>query len=163
MNEQAKSQQPKSGKDSRGWAVFLRFFFVSAALSDTGGFVICWVMAVRGVASHKPSAGKRQRALALDAGTKGFIGFGYKTKSTGFIGCAVFKVFLCVSVIIRHRRIWPLTLAQRVFLVFVKKIKPQGLSTVPPIACELARKADDDYFPQISKNSTKSHISHRLS
>ena len=69
--------------------MFLRFSFVSASLSDRGGFAICWVMAGRGVASHKPSAGKRQRALALDAGTKGFIGFGYKTKSTGFVGCAV--------------------------------------------------------------------------
>jgi hypothetical protein len=72
-----------------------RFFFVSASLSDRGGFAGCWVMAVRGVASHKPSPGKRQRALALDAGTKGFIGFGYKTKTTGFIGCAGFgQIFI---------------------------------------------------------------------
>ena len=50
-------------------------------------FAVCWVMAVRGVASHKPSF------------------------SNG-------------------KGLWPLTLAQRVLLVFVIKLNPQGLSGV---------------------------------
>ena len=71
------------GNEFMGRAVFLRFFFVSASLSDTGGFADCWVMAVRGVVSHKPSSN-----------------YG--------------------------KGLWPLTLAQRVFLVLVIKLKPQG-------------------------------------
>ena len=71
-----------------GRAVFLRFSFVSASLSDIGGFAGCWVMAVRGVASHKPSS------------------------SNG-------------------KGLEPLTLVQRVLLVFVINLKPQGLSGVP--------------------------------
>ena len=42
-----------------------------------------WIVFVRG--NHDNPAyfdGK-----VFDAGTKGFLGFGYKTKSTGFIGC----------------------------------------------------------------------------
>ena len=42
-----------------------------------------WIVLVRG--NHDNPAyfdGK-----VFDAGTKGFLGFGYKTKSTGFIGC----------------------------------------------------------------------------
>ena len=61
---------------------------MSASLSDTGGFADCWVMAVRGVASYKPSSSN---------------GKGHGS----------------------------LTLAQRVLLVFVIKLNPQGLSGVP--------------------------------
>ena len=54
---------------------------MSASSSDKGGFAVCGVKAVRGEASHKPSPRKRQRALALDADTKGFLGFGFKAGS----------------------------------------------------------------------------------
>ena len=50
------------------------------------------VKAVRGEASHKPSPRKRQRALGPDADTKGFLGFGYKTKMHWI--CRVRRYFL---------------------------------------------------------------------
>ena len=76
--------------DNRGSTVFLRFFFVPASSSDGGGFAVWWVMAVRGVASYKPSSNNG------------------KGRS-------------------------PLTLAQRVFLVLVIKLraKPLDLSSAP--------------------------------
>ena len=49
--------------------------------SDEGGSPGEGVMAVRGEASHKPSSPSPGRGAALDAGTKGFLGFGYKTKN----------------------------------------------------------------------------------
>ena len=54
---------------------------MSTSSSDKGGFAVCGVKAVRGEASHKPSPRKRQRALGLDADTKGFLGFGFKNKN----------------------------------------------------------------------------------
>ena len=66
---------------SRRDSLFSRFSFVSASSSDKGGFAVCGVKAVRGEASHKPSPHKQQRALALDADTKGFLGFGFKVGS----------------------------------------------------------------------------------
>ena len=80
MNKQNHDNQNQE-KTQTGRTVFLRFFFVPASSSDGGGFAVWWVMAVRGVASHKPSSNKWQRALALDAGAKGFLGFGYKTNN----------------------------------------------------------------------------------
>ena len=65
---------------------------MSASSSDGGGFAVCGVMAVRGEASHKPSPRKRQRALALDADTKGFLGFGFTTKIHWI--CRVRRFFL---------------------------------------------------------------------
>ena len=70
---------PPRQRASRRDSLFSRFSFGSASSSD-GGFAVCGVMAVRGESSHKPSPRKRQRALSLDADTKGFLGFGFKTK-----------------------------------------------------------------------------------
>ena len=65
---------------SRRDSLFSWFSFVSASSSDKGGFAVCGVKAVRGEASHKPSPRKRQRVLGPDDDTKGFLGFGFKTK-----------------------------------------------------------------------------------
>ena len=60
-------------------SLFCRFSFVSAPRSDGGGSVIWALRAVRGPASHKNSKPKWQRAKALGADSKGFIGFGHKS------------------------------------------------------------------------------------
>ena len=81
---------------------------MSASSSDKGGFVVCGVKAVRGEASHKPSPRKRQRALALDADTKDFLGFGFKTKKHWFVGCEIFFWYTILNIsAIQH--LWQLS------------------------------------------------------
>ena len=58
-----------------GDSLFSWFSFVSAPRTDEGGAAICGMGAERGEASHKPSSHKWQRAIALGADAKGFIGF----------------------------------------------------------------------------------------
>ena len=76
----AEGSEPHGQRTSRRDSLFSWFSFVSASSTDKGGFAVCGVKAVRGEASHKPSPRKRQRVWGPDADTKGFLGFGFKTK-----------------------------------------------------------------------------------
>ena len=78
-------------KTPTGRTVFLRFYFVPASSSDGGGFAVWWVMAVRGVASHKPSSnnGKGRSPLTMAQRVFLVLVIQLRTKTTGFIGWAI--------------------------------------------------------------------------
>ena len=63
-----------------GWdSLFSRFGFGSASASGKGGFAVCGGrrrLEAKPLTSLHPR--KRQRALGLDADTRGFLGFGFK-------------------------------------------------------------------------------------
>ena len=77
-------------KTTTGSTVFLRFFFVPASSSDGGGFAVWWVMAVRGIASHKPSSNNGNGRSPLTMAQIVFLVLVIKlrTKTTGLIGWA---------------------------------------------------------------------------
>ena len=61
---------------------------MSASSSDKGGFAVCWVMAVRGVASHKPSFSNGKGRWPLTLAQRVFLVLVTKLITTGFVGCA---------------------------------------------------------------------------
>ena len=61
---------------------------MSASSSDKGGFAVCWVMAVRGVASHKPSSSNGKGRWPLTLAQRVFLVLVTKLITTGFVGCA---------------------------------------------------------------------------
>ena len=75
----AEGSGPHGQRTSRRDSLFSRFSFVSASSSDKGGFAVCGGrrrLEAKPLTSLHPR--KRQRALGLDADTRGFLGFGFK-------------------------------------------------------------------------------------